>query len=207
LFTLGQAELARTLFPLGAMTKTEVRARARALGLANADKPESQEICFVPDGDYARFVERLAPESSIRAGHITDGEGNVLADHAGIHRFTVGQRRGLGIAAGAPFYVREIRPASGEVVVGNRGELNSRGLIARDVDLVDAATFDAASEVEVKIRYRHPALPARLNFSSPRSAEVRFLSAGPAVTPGQACVFYRGDEVVGGGFIERAIRE
>jgi tRNA-specific 2-thiouridylase len=93
------------------------------------------------------------------------------------------------------------------VVVGNRGELNSRGLIARDVDLVDAATFDAASEVEVKIRYRHPALPARLNFSSPRSAEVRFLSAGPAVTPGQACVFYRGDEVVGGGFIERAIRE
>jgi tRNA-specific 2-thiouridylase len=207
LFTLGQAELARTLFPLGAMTKTEVRARARALGLANADKPESQEICFVPDGDYARFVERLAPESAIRAGHVTDSDGKVLADHAGIHRFTVGQRRGLGIAAGEPLYVCEIRPASGEVVVGSRGALNSRGLIARDIDLVDASTFDAASEVEVKIRYRHPALPARLTFSSPRCAEVRFVSAGPAVTPGQACVFYRGDEVVGGGFIERAIRE
>jgi tRNA-specific 2-thiouridylase len=207
LFTLGQTELSRTLFPLGAMTKTEVRARARALDLANADKPESQEICFVPDGDYARFVERLAPESSIREGHITDGDGKILADHGGIHRFTVGQRRGLGIAAGEPLYVREIRPASGEVVVGSRDKLNSRGLIARDVDLVDAATFNAASDVEVKIRYRHPALPARLTFSAPRCAEVRFVSAGPAVTPGQACVFYRGDEVVGGGFIERAIKE
>jgi tRNA-specific 2-thiouridylase len=208
LFTLGQAELSRTLFPLGAMTKTEVRARARALGLANADKPESQEICFVPDGDYARFVERLAPEGSLREGHITDSEGKILADHAGIHRFTVGQRRGLGIAAAEPLYVREIRHDSGEVVVGSRAELNSRGLIARDVDLVDPSTLNAsASDIEVKIRYRHPALPARLTFASPRTAEVRFVSAGPAVTPGQACVFYRGDEVVGGGFIERALRE
>jgi tRNA-specific 2-thiouridylase len=208
LFTLGQTELARTLFPLGAMTKTEVRARARALGLANADKPESQEICFVPDGDYARFVERLAPEGSIREGHIIDSDGKILADHAGIHRFTVGQRRGLGIAASDPLYVREIRPAGGDVVVGSRDELNSRGLIARDVELVDRAMFDAnASEVEVKIRYRHPGLAARLTIASPRTAEVRFVTEGPAVTPGQACVFYRGDEVVGGGFIERALRE
>ena len=208
LFTLGQAELSRTLFPLGAMTKTEVRSRARALGLANADKPESQEICFVPDGDYARFVERLAPDGSIRRGRITDHAGNILAEHAGIHRFTVGQRRGLGIAAGEPLYVREIRPDTGDVIVGSRAELNSRGLIACDVELVDPSSLDAgASDVEVKIRYRHPALPARLTISSPRSAEVRFVSEGPAVTPGQACVFYRGDEVVGGGFIERALRE
>jgi tRNA-specific 2-thiouridylase len=208
LFTMGQAELSRTLFPLGAMTKVEVRARARALGLANADKPESQEICFVPDGDYARFVERLAPEGSVREGRITDSAGKTLAEHGGIHRFTVGQRRGLGIAAGTPLYVSEIRPVSGEVVVGVRSELNSSGLIARDVDLVDPATLAAgASEVEVKIRYRHPALPARLTLASSRTAEVRFLAAGPAVTPGQACVFYRGDEVVGGGFIERALRE
>ncbi len=208
LFTLGQAELSRTLFPLGDMTKVEVRARARALGLANADKPESQEICFVPDGDYARFVERLAPEGSIREGRITDGEGNILADHSGIHRFTVGQRRGLGIAAGEPLYVREIQPHSGDVIVGSRNELNSRGLIARDVELVDPSTLDAgASDVEVKIRYRHPALPARLTIASPGTAEVRFVSEGPAVTPGQACVFYRGDEVVGGGFIERGLRE
>jgi tRNA-uridine 2-sulfurtransferase len=208
LFTLGQTELSRTLFPLGAMTKVEVRARARTLGLANADKPESQEICFVPDGDYARFVEHAAPEESIRQGHIIDGEGNVLADHAGIHRFTVGQRRGLGIAARDPLYVREIRPGSGDVVVGKRDELNSHGLIARDVSMVNRARFDAAgSEIEVKIRYRHPALPARLTIASARTAEVRFVSPGPAVTPGQACVFYRGDEVVGGGFIERALRE
>ena len=211
LFTLGQDELSRTLFPLGAMTKVEVRARARALGLANADKPESQEICFVSDGDYARFVERAAPQDSVRVGHIVDSDGKVLADHAGIHHFTVGQRRGLGIAASDPLYVREIRPASGEVVVGRRGELNSCGLLAREVDLVDRAMFDArfeaASDIEVKIRYRHPALPARLTFASPRTAEVRFVSEGPAVTPGQACVFYRGDEVIGGGFIERALRE
>jgi len=208
LFTLGQEELSRTLFPLGAMTKTEVRVRARALGLANADKPESQEICFVPDGDYARFIEKLAPEGAVREGHITDGDGNILGDHAGIHRFTVGQRRGLGIAAGEPLYVREIRPASGEVVVASRIGLNSRGLIARDVDLVDPSAFDnSASDIEVKIRYRHPALPAQLTIPSPRTAKVRFVSEGPAVTPGQACVFYRGDEVVGGGFIERALRE
>ncbi len=208
LFTLGQPELSRTLFPLGAMTKAEVRARARGLGLANADKPESQEICFVPDGDYARFVERLAPEGSVREGSITDGEGKILAEHSGIHRFTVGQRRGLGVASGQPLYVSEIRPDSGEVVVGGRGELNSRGLIARDVDLVDPSVLDARGcDVEVKIRYRHPALPARLILASPRRAEVRFASVGPAVTPGQACVFYRGDEVVGGGFIERALRE
>jgi tRNA-uridine 2-sulfurtransferase len=207
LFTLGQEELSRTLFPLGAMTKVEVRARARALGLANADKPESQEICFVADGDYARFVERAAPQGSVREGQIVDNDGKILAAHAGIHHFTIGQRRGLGIAASDPLYVREIRPATGEVVVGARAELNSRGLIARDVELVDRARFDAASDIEVKIRYRHAALPARLTLASPRAAEVRFVSEGPAVTPGQACVFYRGDEVIGGGFIERALRE
>src|SRR5579872_1750540 len=113
LFTLGQLELSRTLFPLGEMTKAEVRARARELGLANADKPESQEICFVPDGDYARFVERLAPAGSIRVGHITDSDGHALAGHEGIHHFTIGQRRGLGIASSEPLYVREIRPESG----------------------------------------------------------------------------------------------
>ena len=207
LFTLGQAELSRTLFPLGMMTKTEVRARARALGLANADKPESQEICFVPDGDYARFVERMAPQGTIREGRIVDGAGKILAGHNGIHRFTVGQRRGLGIAAGDPMYVREIRPDTGDVVVGSRADLNSRGLVAREVDLVDPSAFESgAFEVEVKIRYRHPAIRARLTLMSARTAEVRFVSEGPAVTPGQACVFYQKDEVLGGGFIERALQ-
>lgn len=206
LFTLGQAELARTLFPLGAITKTEVRARARDLGLANADKPESQEICFVPDNDYARFVERRSAPEEIRAGAIIDSAGRQLAEHAGVHRFTVGQRRGLGIATGERLYVREIRPKSGEVVVARRGELDAPGLTAERVSLIDESLASGAElRVEVKIRYRHPAIPATMRVDSSLHAEVRFISSGAAVTPGQACVFYRGDEVLGGGFIERAL--
>ncbi len=206
LFTLGQAELARTLFPLGAITKTEVRARARELGLANADKPESQEICFVPDNDYARFVERRAAPEQIRAGAVIDSSGNRLAEHAGVHRFTVGQRRGLGLATGERLYVREIRAGSGEVVVAPREYLDAPGLTANRVSLVDDSLASGAKlEVEVKIRYRHPAIPATMRVDSSRHAEVRFIKSGPAVTPGQACVFYRGEEVLGGGFIERAL--
>ncbi len=206
LFTLGQSELARTLFPLGGMTKTEVRERARALGLANADKPESQEICFVPDGDYASFVERAAAPAEIRRGSIVTADGHSLANHNGVHNFTVGQRRGLGIAAAMPMYVREIRAATGEVVVGSRDQLNSAGLVAEQVRMVDPAWFEGGEiALEVKIRYRHPALPAKLRMLSGERAEIRFDRGGPAVTPGQACVFYRGDEVLGGGFIERAV--
>jgi tRNA-specific 2-thiouridylase len=213
LFALSQDQLARTMFPLGAMTKGQVREKARALGLANADKAESQEICFVPDGDYARFVERAAGASRLRPGSIVDGEGRKLAPHGGVHHFTVGQRRGLGLSAPEPLYVREIRAGSGEVVVGQRDQLRAAGLVARDVSLVDPAIVDEAGEggagaleVEVRIRYRHPALPALLEIDPTRRARVRFVDGGgPAVTPGQACVFYRGDEVVGGGFIERAL--
>ncbi|HVC45168.1 MAG TPA: tRNA 2-thiouridine(34) synthase MnmA [Candidatus Binataceae bacterium] len=208
LFPLGQRELARTLFPLGAMTKHEVRARARALGLANADKPESQEICFVPDGDYAQFVARAAPPAQLRPGNIVDGAGHAIARHAGVHNFTVGQRRGLGIATGAPRYVRSIDAASGDVIVGARDELISAGLVAAQVSLVDpAAAAGIDAPLEVKIRYRHPPLPARMRLLGGDRAEVRFARGGPAVTPGQACVFYRGDEVLGGGFIERALGE
>ena len=206
LFTLGQAELTRTLFPLGSITKSEVRARARELGLANADKPESQEICFVPDNDYARFVEHRAAAEQIRAGAVIDSSGNRLARHAGVHRFTVGQRRGLGLATGERLYVREIRASSGEVVVAPREYLDAAGLTANRVSLVDDSLASGAElEVEVKIRYRHPAIPATMRVDSARHAEVRFIKSGPAVTPGQACVFYRGDEVLGGGFIERAL--
>jgi tRNA-uridine 2-sulfurtransferase len=205
LFSLGQQELARTLFPLGAMTKAEVRERARALGLANADKPESQEICFVPDGDYARFVERNAGPGRIRSGQIVDSEGRALAQHRGVHNFTVGQRRGLGVATGVPLYVRQISAESGEVIAGRREELRSAGLLARSVSLVDPAAAGAEMTLAVKVRYRHPAIPARVRMMEGNSAEVRFGGGGPAVTPGQACVFYRDDEVIGGGFIERAI--
>lgn len=204
LFSLTQDELSRTLFPLGAMNKTEVRARARELGLANADKPESQEICFVPDGDYAAFVERAAGRGQIRPGQIVDSAGGKLADHDGMHRFTIGQRRGLGFATGEPMYVREIQPDTGTVIVGRRDELHSAGLLAREVSLVDR-NEGTETPIEVKTRYRQSPVAATLSILPERRAEVRFTSRGPAVTPGQACVFYRGDEVIGGGFIERAL--
>jgi tRNA-uridine 2-sulfurtransferase len=207
LFSLTQEQLARTIFPLGAIAKSEVRRRARELGLANADKPESQEICFIPDGAYARFVERHASSAVLRPGRVIDSAGRELGRHAGVHRFTVGQRRGLGIAAGEPLYVRAIDSATGDVTVGARDALGAPGLLAREVSMIDPARWDAEPwPVEVKIRYRHPALPAMLALGADGRAEVRFRSGGgPAVTPGQACVFYRGGEVLGGGFIERAL--
>jgi tRNA-uridine 2-sulfurtransferase len=205
LFSLTQSELARTVFPLGALTKAEVRARARELGLANADKPESQEICFVPDGDYAGLVERAAGRDRIRTGRIVDRAGTALGGHRGVHHFTIGQRRGLGIASGEPLYVREIHGDTGTVVVGRREELYSAGLLARDVSLVDGSRTARRLEVEVKTRYRQNSVPAVLALAAGRRAEVRFLTRGPAVTRGQACVFYRGEEVLGGGFIERAL--
>jgi tRNA-specific 2-thiouridylase len=206
LFMLRQEELARTLFPLGSMTKGQVRDRARALGLRNADKPESQEICFVPDNDYARFVARRAGGDGIRSGRIIDSAGRILGNHDGIHHFTIGQRRGLGIATGEPLFVREIRAERGEVVVGRRDELTARGLRASEVRLVDERiAAERGSLVEVKIRYRHPAVPASLTMVARDRAEIRFATEHPAVTPGQACVFYRGDEVLGGGFIECAL--
>jgi tRNA-specific 2-thiouridylase len=207
LFSLTQEQLARTIFPLAAIAKSEVRRRARALGLTNADKPESQEICFVPDGAYARFVECEAPRDALRPGRLIDSAGRELARHAGVHRFTVGQRRGLGIAAGEPIYVRAIDALTGDVTVGARDALTAPGLVAREVSMIDPGGWEAQSApVEVKIRYRHPALPATLAMVAGGRAEVRFQSGGgPAVTPGQACVFYRGSEVLGGGFIERAI--
>jgi tRNA-specific 2-thiouridylase len=206
LFALGQKELGRTLFPLGDLTKTEVRARARELGLANADKPESQEICFVPDGDYAGFVERRAAAGQVRPGRVIDGSGNTLGEHRGVHNFTLGQRHRLGISAKGPLYVRQISADNGDVVVGTGEELFSAGLVATRMSLVDPEIAGVGEiRLEVKIRYRHPALPATLKMTGPEMAEIRFRDGGPAVTPGQACVLYRGDEVLGGGFIERAL--
>lgn len=205
LFTLNQAQLSRTLFPLGSMTKDEVRARARALGLANADKPESQEICFVPNDDYAAFVRRRAG-GRIRPGKVVDSAGRQLARHDGIHGFTIGQRRGLGVAAGAPLYVREINAATGDVTVGTRAELGAAGLRATGVSFIDPQLSRSRDlQIEVKIRYRHPALAARLNMLPGDRAEVTFARDSPAVTPGQACVFYHDSEVLGGGFIEAAL--
>ena len=206
LFTLGQQEMARTLFPLGSLSKTQVRALARTLGLVNAEKPESQEICFVPDRDYSAFVAHNAPSERIRVGSIRDADGNELARHSGIHQFTIGQRRGLGIASSAPLYVRTIDAETGDITVGQRGDLVSAGLIAGTVRLAHPELLGRDEvPVEVKIRYRHPPLPASLRILDRARAQVWFSNGGPAVTPGQACVFYRGDEVLGGGIIEAGI--
>jgi tRNA-uridine 2-sulfurtransferase len=206
LFMLGQRELERTLFPVGSMSKTQVRALARTLGLANADKAESQEICFVPDGNYAEFVSQSAPPERIRPGSIRDVSGVPLARHNGVHQFTIGQRRHLGIASGSPLYVRAIDAETGDVTVGRRADLVSAGLIANTVRLTHPALLGGDEiPVDVKIRYRHPPLRATLRVLAEARAQVRFQNGGPAVTPGQACVFYRGDEVLGGGIIETGL--
>jgi len=205
LFTLSQAQLARTLFPVGRMAKDEVRKKARTLGLRVAEKPESQDICFIPDGDYARFIERRLSPEQVKTGEIVDQEGNVLGVHDGIHRFTVGQRRGLGVGGLAePRYVTHIDAQSGRVTIGPKTQLSSRGLIATNVNWTEEAP-GAEQPMTVKIRYRHPALPARVVPQPEGKAAVWFEHASPAVTPGQAAVFYDGDRVLGGGWIAGAL--
>jgi len=201
LFGLDTTALARTLFPIGDLTKTEVRAEARALGLPVADKPESMEVCFVPRGDAAGFVARHAPPSALRPGPIVDEDGRTLGRHAGVHGFTVGQRRGLGLGGGAPRYVRRIDAGTGTVTVAAGDRLSAKGLVARDVSWSGGRAPALGTDVGVRIRHRHAVLAARVVDSADGTVAVAFADDGPAVTPGQAAVFYRGDVVLGGGWI------
>lgn len=202
LFALSQAQLARTLFPLGEMHKTEVREQARRMGLPVADKPESQDICF---GDYRELVESYAATRPA-PGDVVDNAGAVLGHHDGIHRFTVGQRRGLGLSGSGPLYVLEVDARSRRVTVGPKRELGCRGLVAREVNWIEPP--DAAEiRAEVQIRYRSPAVPCAIRRIGGDRCEVNFDRAALSVTPGQAAVFYRGDRVLGGGWIDRAIRD
>jgi tRNA-specific 2-thiouridylase len=197
LFNMPQEARPFVRFPLGGMTKAEVRAHALRLGLPNADKPESQEICFVPDGDYAAFV---AARTVVRPGAIVDDTGQVLGAHQGIHRFTIGQRRGLGVAAGEPRYVVGVDAARAEVTVG-------AAPLAREAIDVDAVTWSteapsAPVRADVQIRYRHRPRPAWVTpLEGGARATVRFDEAERSAAPGQAAVFYAGDRVLGGGFI------
>lgn len=209
LFTMTSAQLGRTLFPVGGMTKGEVRDFARRLGLVNSEKEESQEICFVEGPGYAEFLTSrgaAAPAS----GEITDPAGRVLGTHAGTFNYTIGQRRGLGLSGG-PFYVVDIDPAQNRVVVGAEGDLFSAGLVAREVNWIDPRAREAAAGggltgVTVKIRYRHAGAGAAITPAEGGRFEVRFREDQKAVAPGQAVVFYRGPEVLGGGWIERAVK-
>jgi tRNA-uridine 2-sulfurtransferase len=205
LFGLTQEQLSRTFFPLGEMTKPEVRELARQYGLALAEKPDSQEICFVPGGDYKRFIDaylaeqgELLPDTS---GELVTTEGEVIGEHSGIHNFTVGQRKGLGVATGSPLYVIQISGAQKRVIVGGDDRLYSRTLRARRVNLISVADLREPMRVTVKIRHRHEPAPATIERAGPEEILVTFDQPQRAITPGQAAVFYDGDVVVGGGWI------
>lgn len=200
LYTMTQEQLSRTLMPLGDYRKHEVRALAKRFGLPVAEKPDSQEICFVEDGDYGSLVERYtgkAPEP----GEFTDLSGRVLGTHRGIHRYTVGQRKGLGIALGRPVYVVRIEPDSNRVVLGDYRDLDRMELEADDLNFIAFERPEGPLEIEAKIRYNSPAVPARLEPLGDSRARVVFRDPVQAVTPGQAVVFYQRDEVLGGGRI------
>jgi tRNA-specific 2-thiouridylase len=206
LFPLTQAQLARALFPLGAMEKGRVRELAKSYGLNVADKPESQEICFVPGNDYAAVVEQRAA-GGVRPGPVVDTAGRTLGQHSGIHRFTVGQRKGLGISSAAPLFVVAIDSASRTVVVGSKDRLLRKALHAAGVNWIAGAAPGRPVRADVQIRYRHTAAAATIEPLGPDRAKVVFDVPQSAVTPGQAAVFYDGDEVVGGGWIGESLRE
>jgi tRNA-uridine 2-sulfurtransferase len=203
LFSLTQDQLAHAMFPIGGRAKEAVREHARARRLPVAEKPDSQEICFIPDGDYAEFVARRAPATA-HGGAIVDEQGHVLGGHGGVHRFTVGQRKGLGLsrsASGAPMYVLALRAADQQVVVGPKAALERVTLTASSVNWIGDAPA-AATRAAVQIRHRHQAAPASIRAIGGARAEVTFDAPQIAVTPGQAAVFYDGDIVIGGGWIE-----
>jgi tRNA-specific 2-thiouridylase len=205
LFGLTQEQLSRTIFPLGEMTKPEVRELARHHGLALAEKPDSQEICFVPGGDYKRFIDAYLAEQGEAlpdtAGDLVTTNGDVIGEHGGIHNFTVGQRKGLGVATGSPLYVIQISGANKQVIVGGEEHLYSRTLRARRVNLIAIPDLRDAMRAAVKIRHRHEPAPAMIQRTGDDEILVTFDEPQRAITPGQAAVFYDGDIVVGGGWI------
>ena len=206
LWELTQDQLSRALFPLGELSKNDARQAARDNQLAVAEKRESQEICFVPDGDYAGFIDRYLeaeqqPERRPGVGQIVTTSGEVMGEHAGIHRYTVGQRRGIGIAQPRPLYVLAIDAKKNEVVVGNDDELLRAEFTAAGVNWIAVDNPSEEVRAEVRVRYRHIAAPAAITPLSKDRVRVKFDEPQRAIAPGQATVFYRGDEVLGGGWI------
>jgi tRNA-specific 2-thiouridylase len=210
LFELSQAQLAMALFPLGDMGKDQVRQIARNSGLPVADKPDSQEICFIPDGNYSSFIERHSGEiigdqstQSISVGQIIDTKGRILGTHSGIHHYTIGQRRGLGIAHTSPLYVLELRPEDNTVIVGERSLLGRKRCRVIRTNWISIPRLIEPLRVRAKIRSRHTAAPATITPLDDEVVEVLFDSPQAAISPGQACVFYQDEMVLGGGWISR----
>ena len=205
LFGLTQEQLSRTLFPLGDMSKPDVRQEAKRTGLRLFEKPDSQEICFVPGGDYKMFLDAYLAEQGEAipdtSGDLVTTTGEVVGSHNGIHNFTVGQRKGLGVATGSPLYVLEIRGDRRQVVVGGSDELLSRTLRARRLNWIAINELGEPLRVRTKIRHRHEPASATIEPAGADEVLVTFDEPQRAVTPGQATVFYDGDVVVGGGWI------
>ncbi len=205
LFGLTQEQLAHTLFPLGDFTKPQVREIAREHHLALADKADSQEICFIPGGDYKQFIDAYLDEQGETlpdtAGELITAGGMVKGEHGGIHNFTVGQRKGLGVASPEPLYVLQIDPVSNRVTIGAENDLLTRKLTARDLNWISVESLDAPVRAKVKIRHRHEPAWATLAMTGEDEVTATFDEPVRAVTPGQSAVFYQGDEVLGGGWI------
>ncbi len=205
LFGLKQDQLSRTLFPLGEMCKPDVREEAKRAGLRLFQKPDSQEICFVPGGDYKQFLDAYLEEQGESlpdtAGELVTTTGEVVGSHNGIHNFTVGQRKGLGVATGSPLYVLEIRGEQRQVVVGTGDDLFSKTLHARRLNWIAFDNLRSPIRVQAKIRHRHEPAPATVARSAEDEVLVTFDAPQRAITPGQAVVFYEDDLVVGGGWI------
>ncbi|HOB36521.1 MAG TPA: tRNA 2-thiouridine(34) synthase MnmA [Candidatus Avimonas sp.] len=204
LYAMTQDELAHTLLPLGGLLKSEVRRLAEELKLVNAAKPDSQDICFVPDGDYAAFLEQVIGVN-IPKGDFVDSKGNVLGRHKGHHRYTIGQRKGLGIGLGEPRYVIGKDPTKNTVVLGAKDELMSSGFTAKDVNWIMFDRLREPMQATVKTRYRQPEVPAVL-YPQKDGVLVKFNQSEPSAAPGQSAVFYHGDTVVGGGIISEIIK-
>jgi tRNA-specific 2-thiouridylase len=209
LWELTQEQLSRAYFPLGEMIKSEVREIARDANLYTAEKAESQEICFVPDGKYSEFIDRYLEHEGRLSELPEDGEivttgGNVVGTHSGIHRYTIGQRRGLGIAHEKPLYVVQIERARNRIIVGEADELETSEFVAKGVNWVAFDETDAPVRADVKVRYRHEPAPATIFALPDRGARIVFDEPQRAITPGQATVFFNGEEVVGGGWITRS---
>lgn len=205
LYHLNQQTLQHFLMPLGDYTKVHTRQMAREIGLAVADKPDSQEICFVPDDDYKRFLEERSPES-LHPGNIVDTQGKILGRHNGLPLYTVGQRKGLGLAAGKPLYVVALDPERNEVIVGSNNDVFADELIVGDLNFITLDTLTAPILINAKIRYSAHEAPATVTPLAGGLAAVKFTTAQRAITPGQSVVFYDEDIVVGGGIITRVVR-
>lgn len=207
LYTLTQKELRRLLFPLGSLTKDEVRVLAKEMGLRQADKPDSTGVCFAPTGNYRDF---LVSESAFteREGEIVNSVGEVLGTHKGIFSYTVGQRRGLGIATGRPMYVTGIEPSSNRVIVGGEEEIYGTKLLAEDITWINNNNYgmlDDRLEVKAKVRSRHRESDAYLTMNTETGATVEFKAPQRSITPGQAVVFYSDQRVLGGGWIKEVL--